>query len=90
VSGLHVVVRGVVQGVGFRYFVRHSAQRLELAGWVRNLPDGGVEVAAGGESASVQDLRELLATGPPGAVVERIEDLGDAPPDLPKPFAVVR
>ena len=52
VMQLHVVVRGRVQGVGFRWFVREAARALGLAGWVRNRPDGSVEVAAEGDAAS--------------------------------------
>ena len=58
------LVSGVVQGVGFRYFVLRKAQSLGLTGWVSNLPDGRVEVVAGGEPAALTGLEEALRVGP--------------------------
>ena len=75
---LHVVVRGRVQGVGFRWFVREKARPLRLAGWVKNLADGSVEVMAEGDAASVAALRRALQEGPSGASVTSVDDL---PPD---------
>lgn len=66
------VVRGRVQGVGFRWFTTQIARRLDLRGWVRNAADGSVEiVAAGGVNALVQFERELRR-GPAGSQVESI------------------
>ena len=89
---LHAVVRGRVQGVGFRWFVRERARRLDVRGWVRNRGDGSVEVEAAGEPDSLQELRALLAKGPAGAHVSAVDDLpGAATPDaLPYPFSIVR
>jgi len=87
---LHVVVRGRVQGVGFRWFVKELARRLDLAGWVKNRDDGGVEVVADGPEASLRSLRDDLQQGPPGAHVIGVSDLEGHSGDLPKPFAVVR
>lgn len=67
------VVRGVVQGVGFRWFVSRQAARLGLRGWVSNLRDGTVEVVGEGPGAALDALREALARGPAGASVERVE-----------------
>ena len=53
-------MRGRVQGVGFRWFVREAARRLDVAGWVRNRPDGSVEVEAEGTEAAIQSLRGAL------------------------------
>mgnify|MGYP001550958554 FL=1 len=64
---LHVRIHGRVQGVGFRWFVREEARRLGLSGRVTNLPDGGVEVEAGGEPSSLDRLRRALEVGPSGA-----------------------
>lgn len=88
---LHVRVRGRVQGVGFRWFVREEARRLGLSGWVMNLSDGAVEVVAGGESASVTRLRRALEVGPSGAHVDDLSDVvdGNGSP-LPYPFAIHR
>jgi acylphosphatase len=68
-------VRGIVQGVGFRYFTLRHAQDLALAGWVRNLDDGSVEVAVRGSDETVARLREILLVGPRLGRVDRIEDL---------------
>jgi acylphosphatase len=65
---------GRVQGVGFRWFVRQEARELGLAGRVRNLPDGSVEVVAMGEPSALACLRDRLREGPPGARVQRIEE----------------
>lgn len=71
---LYVSVRGRVQGVGFRWFVRERARALGLTGWVRNTPDGAVEVFAVGNDEALQRLRALLRSGPSGARVSQIED----------------
>lgn len=67
------VVYGRVQGVGFRWFVKHQADRLGLRGSVTNLRDGSVEVVAEGAEDGLQALLEALRRGPPGARVERVE-----------------
>ena len=68
------VVTGVVQGVGFRWFVARHARALGLGGYARNLPDGRVEVvAAGGDDAALTRLEELLREGPAHARVAGIE-----------------
>lgn len=69
-----IVVGGKVQGVGFRWFTRRAAQELGLAGRVRNLPDGRVEVEALGEPGRLDDLRGRLRQGPPGAHVTGLEE----------------
>jgi acylphosphatase len=90
-SDLHVRVVGVVQGVGFRWFVRERARRLGLAGWVRNLPDGSVEVAASGDAEKIELLRGELQQGPRGAVVDQLERLNERPVEpLANPFAIIR
>ncbi len=68
------LVRGRVQGVGFRVWARAEARRLNLDGFVRNLPDGSVEVIAAGEPSSADLLAERLRSGPPGAHVESVEE----------------
>lgn len=91
---LHVLVRGRVQGVGFRWFVRQAARDLGLAGWVRNRPDGTVEVAAAGEPQALERLRETLREGPEGASVSAVDDvrdpLRDDSGDLCRPFTILR
>ena len=66
---IHIVVTGMVQGVGFRYFTVRQAQDLGLCGWVRNLPDGRVEAVAQGHDADVGTLIDLLRTGPAASEV---------------------
>ena len=56
-----VYYSGRVQGVGFRYSVKHIATGYEVVGWVRNLPDGRVEMQAGGEHAEAAELDAFLA-----------------------------
>jgi acylphosphatase len=88
---LHVTVRGRVQGVGFRYFVRERARAMRLTGWVRNLADGSVEVLAQGDSDALQRFHTTLRQGPPGARVASIDDVAVAPADDPlDPFGIIR
>ncbi len=68
-AGAEFTVSGIVQGVGFRYFVYRRARSLDLVGWVRNNRDGSVSVAAEGEKAMIEDFIEILREGPPGAAV---------------------
>lgn len=71
---LHAVVRGYVQGVGFRFFVLDQAEALGLVGYVRNLRDGrSVEVVAEGLRERVEDLLRDLWRGPRGSRVEGVQ-----------------
>jgi acylphosphatase len=65
-------VSGVVQGVGFRWFVASAGRRLDLRGFARNLPDGTVEVVAAGLTAALDRLERELHVGPPGSRVEAV------------------
>jgi len=67
-----VVVQGVVQGVGFRWFVQRAATDLGLSGWVRNRADGAVEVAAEGSREALEAFLASLADGPDGASVSEV------------------
>ena len=69
----HFLIRGRVQGVGFRYAMCREAQRLGLAGWVRNRHDGAVEAVAAGNDAVVEALHRWAQRGPGGARVESVE-----------------
>ena len=66
------VVSGRVQGVGFRYFTQDTARREGVTGWVRNLPDGGVEALVEGEAEAVRRVERALRTGPRGARVDLV------------------
>jgi acylphosphatase len=72
-TGYRFLVRGRVQGVGFRWFVMRVADGLQVAGYVRNLPDGQVEVCAKGTPEALETLEQELARGPRGAGVESVE-----------------
>ena len=70
---LRAVVRGQVQGVSFRDATMQRAGRLGLAGWVRNLPDGAVEVTAEGPRPALERLLAFLHQGPPLARVSAVQ-----------------
>ncbi|WP_018264250.1 acylphosphatase [Methylosinus sp. LW4] len=67
-----IIVRGRVQGVGFRAFVAREAGRLALAGWARNCDDGAVEIVAAGPQGALQALVDAARRGPPAG---RVDDL---------------
>jgi acylphosphatase len=69
---LEAIVRGRVQGVGFRYFVLRQAAGLGLAGWVANEPDGSVRCLAEGSRSSLDSLVLALRVGPSGALVDEV------------------
>ena len=66
-------ISGRVQGVFFRVYTRDEARRLGLKGWVRNLPDGRVEVLAQGDPDKVSALESWCRQGPPHARVQDVE-----------------
>lgn len=70
---LHCVISGRVQGVFFRAWTRSQARELGVAGWVRNLPGGQVEVLAQGAEEVLSAFLELLHQGPPLARVDRVD-----------------
>lgn len=73
------VVRGRVQGVGFRWFVEREAHTLGVAGWVRNRADGTVEVLAMGSKEQLSNLHARLRQGPRAARVDEV-DVSEAQP----------
>jgi acylphosphatase len=70
--GVHVVVIGRVQGVGFRVFTESHAIQKKLHGWVRNCPDGTVEVEAEGPRSALEAFLQVLEQGPPLSSVTKI------------------
>jgi len=70
---MHAVVSGRVQGVGFRWSARAEAERLGVAGWVRNRPDGTVEAEVEGSPEAVQGMLAWLGHGPAGARVTGVD-----------------
>ena len=66
------VISGRVQGVGFRWFTRETADREGVTGWVRNLPDGRVEALVEGEEEAVTRVERAIRSGPRGARVDDV------------------
>ncbi len=77
---LRIIVRGRVQGVGYRFFTQRTALELGIKGYVRNLPDGTVEVVAEGSPGAMEKFIQELREGPPLAIVEDME-VQEIPPD---------
>ena len=75
-----LVVRGIVQGVGFRVSVARRAHG--VAGWARNLPDGRVEVVLEGEADAVATVEAFVREGPRGARVDEVEATDEEPESL--------
>ena len=71
---LRIVVRGRVQGVGFRAWTQHQAQLHDLDGWVRNLRDGSVEAMLAGPLGRIELILKALREGPHGSEVEAVEE----------------
>jgi len=86
---LRFVVRGRVQGVGFRYFVARHARQLGLCGYARNRRDGSVEVVAVGGAAALAILASKLRLGPAAAAVESLEAQPLAPAPLHDGFDIL-
>ncbi|MBK6689174.1 MAG: acylphosphatase [Deltaproteobacteria bacterium] len=76
---LHLLISGVVQGVGYRNWAQKQAQALGLSGWVRNLTDGRVELWAEGPAAQRAVLAERCRTGPRHAEVTELAEAPGAP-----------
>lgn len=87
-SAVHLLVTGRVQGVGFRWYVRVAARRLQLSGWVMNRKDGTVEIVAGGSEEKLDELRRRVGRGPDGALVAEVRDLEPWTEDLAFPFVM--
>lgn len=69
------LIRGDVQGVGYRFFAQRAAAQHQIVGYVRNCPDGTVEALAEGPETNVEAFKHDLATGPAFAVVEQVEEI---------------
>jgi acylphosphatase len=69
----HVIVRGRVQGVGYRAWAEYAALKRGLEGWVRNLSDGSVEAVFAGPARVIGEMMEICRHGPPGAWVDKID-----------------
>ncbi|MBF0500052.1 MAG: acylphosphatase [Candidatus Riflebacteria bacterium] len=80
---VEVIIHGEVQGVGFRVFAQRQAELLGINGWVRNRYDGSVETLIEGASAKVEQMLDLLHTGPRHAIVDSIETVTDETSENP-------
>jgi acylphosphatase len=78
----HVVIRGRVQGVGYRAFTEYAALGRGLEGWVRNRRDGAVEAVFAGSPEAVAEMIEACRAGPPGARVDAVDEREGSPADL--------
>jgi acylphosphatase len=90
VKRLRVLVSGTVQGVWFRESTRQEADRLGVAGWVRNLPDGRVEAAFEGPAPGVEAMVAWCHHGPRNAAVDHVEAVAEEPMGERGPFQVLR
>lgn len=81
-------VHGQVQGVAFREYTRREAVQLGLAGWVRNCPDGTVEVLAEGGATHVEQLVSWLAVGSPFSLVSRVDCTEESLHGMTGPFEI--
>ena len=79
-------ISGRVQGVGFRYAMRHEAARRGVRGWVRNRGDGSVEALLAGDAEAVEALTAWARHGPPGAKVTAVRALPAEAAALPESF----
>ncbi len=77
----HLIITGLVQGVGYRDWLVATARALGLSGWVRNLNDGAVEALLAGEADAVQECLRACRRGPRLAVVESITETLAGPPE---------
>ena len=84
-KAIHVIVRGRVQGVGFRAFVEHQALSRGIEGWVRNRRDGTVEAVFAGDEDTVEAMLRACRRGPSGAKVEGIETGESDDRTIPRP-----
>ena len=71
-EAFHIIVRGIVQGVAFRYYTKTTADGLNLHGWVRNLEDGTVEIEISGDSDSIDEFLAWCHKGAPASTVEEL------------------
>lgn len=86
----HLFIKGRVQGIFFRAFVKEQARALGLSGWVRNLPDGRLEVVFVGEKEKIEKLIEKCHQGPPLAKVSEVEVAWSEPKEFFSSFEIRR
>lgn len=84
------VIRGNVQGVGYRFFAQRAAARHQVVGYVRNRSDGTVEALAEGPAKDVEEFRNDLAAGPQWAAVDNVEEINLDPTGNYSSFRIER
>ena len=84
------LIRGDVQGVGYRFFAQRAAARHQIVGYVRNCADGTVEALAEGPENRVEAFKHDLATGPEWAVVDQLEEINLEPTGSYSAFRIER
>ena len=84
------LIKGEVQGVGYRFFAQRAAARHQIVGYVRNCPDGTVEALAEGPAVSVEAFKNDLATGPQWAVVDHLDEINLDPSGTYSAFRIER
>jgi acylphosphatase len=84
------LIRGDVQGVGYRFFAQRAAARHQVVGYVRNCSDGTVEALAEGPANSVEAFKQDLAAGPQWAVVDHLEEINLDPSGTYSAFRIER
>lgn len=86
---IHVLITGDVQGVGFRQYIRYQARKLNIKGWVRNLPDGSVEAVFSGLPKSVEKMINFSKNGPVLADVSSI-NTKELPDEVFEDFQIIK
>jgi acylphosphatase len=89
-SGRHVFYEGRVQGVGFRATVKHLARGYEVVGWVKNLPDGRVEMQASGDTEEVEAFLEAIAESELKSHIKKVDTRVIAPLTDARGFEITR
>jgi acylphosphatase len=84
------LIKGDVQGVGYRFFAQRAAARHQVSGYVRNSPDGTVEALAEGSAVDVEEFKKDLVTGPQWSRVEQVEEINIDPTGLYSSFRIER
>jgi len=84
------LIKGEVQGVGYRFFAQRAAARHQVVGYVRNCPDGTVEALVEGSAVSVEAFKNDLAAGPQWAVVDHLEEINLDPSGMYSAFRIER
>lgn len=84
----HVMIRGFVQGIGYRKWTKKEAQKVALTGWVRNLPDGSVEALLQGDKDILELFIEKLKQGPFMADVKSVDTVWEEQKEVFEDFTI--